>query len=65
MTKEVLMYCLRAIVQSLNGDFQTFYKYSMKATDMYKKMKFEESCIYPIKEAVPSEVQEQLYRMVS
>lgn len=65
MTKEVLEYCVKAVVQHLNGDFQTFYKYSMKATDMYKKMKFEESCIYPIKEVVPEDVRKKLYKIVS
>lgn len=65
MTKEVLEYCARAVVQYLDGDLRTFYKYSSKATDMYKKLKFAESCSYPIKEVVPEDVRKKLYKIVS
>lgn len=65
MTKEVLQYCLRGIVQHLNGDIDRFNDYVEKATRIYENEKFIEKCKYPISNLIPEETKKKLYQMVS
>lgn len=62
---KVFEYCMRAVIQHLNGDYRQFDKYKNKAIKIFEDIKFEESCIYPIKEIIPKETFEELKRMVS
>ena len=56
---------MRGIIQHLNRDYIQFFKYKNKAMKIHEEVKFEESCIYPIKEIIPKETFEELKRMVS
>lgn len=57
---KVLEYCVRGIIQHLNGDYGQFNEYKNKAIGIYKEVKFEESCIYPVSDMVPEEVYRNL-----
>jgi hypothetical protein len=61
MTVETMKYCVRAVIQHLNGDFEQFENYIDIAMHLYEK----EQCIATIGELVPTSTKEKIYEVVS
>lgn len=53
-------YCVRAVIQHLNGDFKLFKKYRDMALKIYE----EEKNIATVGELIPKSTREKLYKMV-
>lgn len=53
-------YCVRAVIQHLNGDIKLFQKYRNKAIEIYE----QEQCMCSIGEMIPRQVKRKLYEMV-
>lgn len=54
-------YCLRAVVQYLNGDFKLFKKYRDRAMEIYEN----ERGLCSIEEVIPNSTRKKLYKMVN
>jgi hypothetical protein len=61
MSKDILIYCMKSIVQYLNGDIEKFERYRDLAMRAYEK----ERCITTIGELISATTKKKMYEMVS
>ncbi len=60
MNNDILEYCMRSIVQYLNGDIDKFNSYKNKAMNIYKN-----EHLFELRDLIPQETKIKLYEMVS
>lgn len=64
MLDKVLELCFRSIVSYLNGDYEKSEVYKSKAEVLNKKLEFERSCRYSVRELISDETEDKLYELV-
>jgi len=64
MLDKVLELCFRSIVSYLDGDYEKSELYKSRAVALNKKLEFERSCRYPVRELVSDETEDKLYKLV-
>lgn len=62
---KVVEYCMRGIIQYLEGDTILFNKYKQKAMDIYSEIIEDELGMYRLENRITEREKQQIYGMVS